>query len=112
MTLRETFLAEFNGPDYNPKHDKLRLRGQIRRVYNLMKDSKWRTLKEINQRWYKNVLLAYGFVECNHSGNSFWKLSKSHCDITFYKSGQIIIRGNKASEYKQWLKLIRLDETL
>lgn len=39
--------ADFNGPDYNPQYDKVRLTGQILRVFNCMKDGKWRTFKEI-----------------------------------------------------------------
>jgi len=31
-----------------PEHDDKRLKGQILRVYNCMKDSKWRTLREIS----------------------------------------------------------------
>ena len=37
----------FDGPAYNPKHDRARLTGQIERVFNLMKDGQWRTLQEI-----------------------------------------------------------------
>lgn len=38
---------EFDGPAYSPPHDKRRLTGQIRRVYDLMRDGRWRTLQEI-----------------------------------------------------------------
>jgi len=38
----------FNGPVYEPEHDKARLTGQILRVFNLMKDGVWRTLDEIS----------------------------------------------------------------
>jgi len=37
----------FNGPDYDPRHDNVRLTGQILRVYTLMRDGQWRTLDEI-----------------------------------------------------------------
>ena len=37
----------FNGPDYVPVFDQKRLTGQIERIYKLMTDGKWRTLKEI-----------------------------------------------------------------
>ncbi len=37
----------FNGPDYEPKHDLIRLTGQIERVFDLMSDHAWRTLGEI-----------------------------------------------------------------
>ena len=43
----EQFEFRFNGPDYDPNLDKARLTGQILRVYNLMKDGHWRTLREI-----------------------------------------------------------------
>jgi hypothetical protein len=39
--------SRFNGSDYNPDKDDVRLRGQILRIYKLMKDGKWRTLYEI-----------------------------------------------------------------
>lgn len=38
---------EFNGSDYNSAFDKERLTGQIRRVFDLMIDGRWRTLSEI-----------------------------------------------------------------
>jgi hypothetical protein len=39
--------AHFDGSDYVPKFDDVRLRGQILRVYCLMIDGCWRTLGEI-----------------------------------------------------------------
>ena len=38
---------EFNGSDYDPKFDKARLTGQVLRVFDAMRDGKWRTLGEI-----------------------------------------------------------------
>ena len=40
-------VARFNGSDYSPAHDDIRLTGQIARVFHCMKDGKWRTLDEI-----------------------------------------------------------------
>lgn len=40
--------ATFNGSDYVPKFDDTRLRGQIKDIYELMKDGKFRTLREIS----------------------------------------------------------------
>lgn len=37
----------FNGPDYVPARDNARLGAQILRVFNLMRDAQWRTLREI-----------------------------------------------------------------
>jgi len=37
----------FNGADYEPERDDARLKGQILRVFDLMKDGAWRTLDEI-----------------------------------------------------------------
>jgi hypothetical protein len=37
----------FPGSDYVAEHDQIRLTGQILRVFNLMKDGKFRTLHEI-----------------------------------------------------------------
>ena len=39
--------ANFNGPDYEPEYDLYRLTGQILRIFNCMKDGKWRTFDEI-----------------------------------------------------------------
>jgi len=39
----------FNGPVYVPKLDRIRLTGQILRIFNLMVDGAWRTLGEIEQ---------------------------------------------------------------
>ena len=38
----------FNGPDYNPKLDCNRLKKQLGRVFEVMRDGVWRTLFEIN----------------------------------------------------------------
>jgi len=39
----------FDGNTYDPKYDKERLASQLNRVFNCMKDRKWRTLKEISR---------------------------------------------------------------
>lgn len=39
----------FDGSDYSPKFDDVRLKGQIKKIYALMIDGKWRTLSEIEQ---------------------------------------------------------------
>lgn len=41
--------ARFAGSDYVPEFDDERLRGQIRRIFDLMRDEKWRTLGEIEE---------------------------------------------------------------
>ena len=41
------FNQRFNGSDYVPKLDQARLTGQIKRIYNLMIDGEYRTLREI-----------------------------------------------------------------
>lgn len=40
-------LRHFNGPEYQPARDHVRLTGQIADVFNLMNDGKWRTLSAI-----------------------------------------------------------------
>lgn len=37
----------FDGKTYEPKKDKKRLTGQAKRVFDLMRDGRWRTLSEI-----------------------------------------------------------------
>ena len=39
----------FDGADYNHERDHVRLTGQINRVFECMKDGKWRTLTEISE---------------------------------------------------------------
>jgi hypothetical protein len=39
--------VRFDGADYSPKHDQVRLAKQTLRVFSAMKDGKWRTLGEI-----------------------------------------------------------------
>ena len=39
----------FDGPAYSPKHDQARLTGQMLRVFALMSDGRWRSLREISQ---------------------------------------------------------------
>lgn len=42
-----TELHNFNGPAYDPKHDRVRLSVQYKRIFDLMQDAAWRTLDEI-----------------------------------------------------------------
>ena len=42
--------VRFNGSDYDPLKDNVRLTGQILRIFNLMKDGEWRTLTDIEQK--------------------------------------------------------------
>jgi mRNA-degrading endonuclease YafQ of YafQ-DinJ toxin-antitoxin module len=46
MALQEPF--RFDGSDYEPKFDDARLTGQIKRIWDCMVDSEWRTLGEIS----------------------------------------------------------------
>ncbi len=39
--------VRFNGPSYNAARDNARLTGQVLRIFDLMKDAQWRTLREI-----------------------------------------------------------------
>lgn len=39
----------FNGSDYVPGRDNVRLGNQLQRIYDLMKDGHWRTLAEIEK---------------------------------------------------------------
>lgn len=41
------FNPKYAGPDYEPELDQKRLTGQINDIFTLMRDSKWRTLREI-----------------------------------------------------------------
>ena len=46
--MNEQLLMRFDGPDYVPDLDRVRLTGQVKRVYALMRDAQWRTLNEIS----------------------------------------------------------------
>lgn len=37
----------FDGVDYQPELDFVRLTGQMEKIYNLMQDGNWRTLRQI-----------------------------------------------------------------
>ena len=39
----------FDGSDIVPEHDNIRLTGQLRNIFQLMRDSQWRTLREIEE---------------------------------------------------------------
>jgi hypothetical protein len=43
-------LFDFDGSDYEAEHDQGRLSGQIKRIFDLMIDGRWRTLREIQGR--------------------------------------------------------------
>jgi len=45
--MEETQRDLFAGSDYDPERDDVRLTGQCRRIFDLMRDGKWRTLAEI-----------------------------------------------------------------
>ena len=47
MTLPKP-LPLFDGATYDHKRDYVRLSGQIKRVYDVMRDGRWRTLNEIS----------------------------------------------------------------
>lgn len=49
MTQQEELFsnATFDGSNYIPRFDDKRLRGQLKRVWDCMKDERWRTLAEI-----------------------------------------------------------------
>jgi hypothetical protein len=38
---------KFNGADYTPERDDVRLTGQILRIWDVVKDQEWRTLRQI-----------------------------------------------------------------
>lgn len=42
--------AQIHGSDYKPERDRARLTGQLEKIYELMKDGKWRTLEEVAKK--------------------------------------------------------------
>jgi len=51
MTIQATIFdnLRFNGPEYIPARDNIRLGKQITAIYELMKDGAWRTLEGIHR---------------------------------------------------------------
>jgi len=49
MTINTQRELSFDGPDYVPSLDFERLTGQLRRIFDCMKDGRWRTLNEIEE---------------------------------------------------------------
>ena len=49
MNKQLTLGADFDGADYNPELDKVRLTGQMKRIWNVMKSGRWMTLKGIEE---------------------------------------------------------------
>jgi hypothetical protein len=45
-----TLHPKFDGADYNPQRDDVRLTGQLLRIWNVVIDSRWHTLKEISEK--------------------------------------------------------------
>src|SRR5215472_16026754 len=39
----------FDGATYSPTHDHIRLKGQLSKVFDLIKDGQWRTLADIRR---------------------------------------------------------------
>jgi len=39
--------VRFDGADYQPERDDVRLAGQLLRIFDVMRDGRWRTLKSI-----------------------------------------------------------------
>lgn len=77
--------VRFNGSDYQPARDNARLAGQMLRVFNLMQDGEWRTLREIADatgapeasasaqlRHLKKPRFGGHTVEKRHDGNGLY----------------------------------------
>jgi len=76
----------FNGSDYEPSRDDVRLSGQIMRVWSCMSDANWRSLREISQitgdpeasvsaqlRHLRKDRFGSHTVEKTHLGNGLYK---------------------------------------
>lgn len=84
----------FNGSDYNHERDGVRLAGQALKVFNYMKDSKWRSIRdiatEINEpetsvsaqlRNLRKQSFGGHTVDKIHVGDGFWRyrlIEKKH----------------------------------
>lgn len=80
MTVR------FNGSDYVPARDDVRLTNQLQRVVNCMRDGAWRTLKDIEAstgdpaasisaqlRHLRKERFGSHVVNKNHLGHGLWE---------------------------------------
>jgi hypothetical protein len=46
--MRYQYGLTFDGKDYDHERDNVRLTGRMNRIFELMKDGKWRTLREVS----------------------------------------------------------------
>jgi hypothetical protein len=85
----------FDGDDYNHERDSERLTGQLLRIFEVVKDSKWRTLKEI--------AMLTGDPEASISAQlrhlrkprfGSYEVEKQHIDRGLYKY-RVIFSGDK-----------------
>jgi len=60
-------VLDFDGPAYSPEHDRDRLTGQLRRIFEVMKDGEWRTLEEIREGTRTTFKMATGDPEASIS---------------------------------------------
>lgn len=86
QTLIDFDALRFNGPDYVAARDNARLGAQILRVFNLMADGNWRTLREIEDatgdpaasisaqlRHLRKARFGGHVVEREYVGDGLWK---------------------------------------
>ena len=86
--MNEIFQQElrFDGADYSPERDNPRLKGQLLRVWEVMRDGKWRTLREISNltkdpeasisaqlRHLRKERFGSHLVEREHIGNGLYR---------------------------------------
>lgn len=78
--------ARFNGSDYDPVRDDVRLTGQLLRVWNVMSSGQWRTLDQISRetgdpaasisaqlRHLRKQRFGGHTVEKEHMGNGLYR---------------------------------------
>lgn len=74
---------EFQGSDIDQERDGNRLKKQIWRIYELMKDQKWRSLSEISK--LANAPEASASAQLRNLKKLGHKLNKKHLGHGFYK---------------------------
>jgi hypothetical protein len=96
----------FNGPNYEPMLDEIRLQKQLARIFTLMTDGEWRTLKEIQEetgdpaasisaqlRHLRKKRFGSHTVDKRHSGDDTSGLWEYRLIVN--KDANVVVEGNE-----------------
>lgn len=93
--------VRFNGADYVPERDNARLTGQLLRVWNVVSNGGWHTLKEISQKTgdpEASVSAQLRHLRKDRFGG--YTVERKHIQMGLYKY-RVVLNGPKAAEESQ-----------